>query len=200
MVVPSKQQIQLIRFHLSRPSLGHENLKGHEILKVNATPERDSTLLCVEFEMRGDLTELLIPRPTSIGESFCQRRDGLWKHTCFELFFATDLPNTYWELNSSPAGDWNFYRFENYRQGQVEERGISQVRHEIKIDTPSLWRSQVSVDLRGVPEFRDLKAQDISLGITAVIEGKNQSESFWAIQHCGLQPDFHIRESFLVKI
>src|SRR5437867_2105496 len=45
------------------------------------------------------------------------RRDQLWRSTCVELFVAAPGEAGYLEVNLSPSGDWNVYRFDGYRAG-----------------------------------------------------------------------------------
>ena len=54
-------------------------------------------------------------------ESSKERQDNLWKHTCFEAFFARPDSEQYWELNVAPSGHWNLYQFDGYRSGGREE-------------------------------------------------------------------------------
>ena len=40
-------------------------------------------------------------------------------------------------------------------------------------------------------------ASAVELSVTAVLEDVSHSCSYWAWRHCGPEPDFHRRESFL---
>lgn len=46
-----------------------------------------------------------------------QRRDELWRQTCFECFVSASDSKEYVELNVSSTGDWALYHFDDYRQG-----------------------------------------------------------------------------------
>ena len=46
------------------------------------------------------------------------RVTGLWEDTCFEFFLADDSELGYVEFNFSPAGDWQVFRFSDYRKGR----------------------------------------------------------------------------------
>ena len=89
-------------------------------LTITGNIIRRSQYLAIRYELRGDLTELMIPaaaeRPA--------RRHGLWKATCFEFFLGVKGEARYWEFNLSPGGDWNVYGFAGYRQGMAEEEGV----------------------------------------------------------------------------
>ena len=58
-----------------------------------------------------------IPRPGDAGLVPTE----LWKHTCFEAFIARGpaRKGPYSELNFSPAGLWQGFTFEGYREGGV---------------------------------------------------------------------------------
>ena len=122
-----------------------------------------------------------------------ERRDGLWKHSCFEAFIGLPGSEQYWELNVSPLGHWNLYSFESYRQagsGFVEALPPSvTVRHtqrdcrcDVVLDLGSWWPSE------GMPD----------LGLTMVVEEINGRLSYWALSHPGDTADFHDRRSFLI--
>src|SRR5688572_16223967 len=73
--------------------------------------------LAVRFTVHGAVTDLVLPHELQSPE----RQDGLWEHTCFELFCARRHSVRYWEINVSPCGNWNTYRFDDYRQGMCAE-------------------------------------------------------------------------------
>lgn len=44
-----------------------------------------------------------------------KRQDYLWEQNCLECFFELNHQAGYLEMNSSPNGAYNFYRFDDYR-------------------------------------------------------------------------------------
>ena len=129
---------------------------------------------------------------SSQGGGSSQRRDNLWLHTCFEAFLARPGEAEYWELNASPKGDWNLYRFNAYRTGGLAEpkalapgvtfsRDRFGCRCTIEIELHPWWRHAE------IPEF----------GLTMVVEDGSNNLSYWALSHPGNQPDFHDRRGFL---
>src|SRR5262245_47150312 len=60
------------------------------------------------------------------------RCDRLWESTCFEAFLARAGSPEYWEVNLSPSGDWNVYRFDSERTG---------MRPELRVAAPSIATS-----------------------------------------------------------
>ena len=146
--------------------------------------------LSLEYEIKGDLNTLVLPPLNSKPK----RLDELWKHTCFEAFLGLNNDPHYWELNISPSGDWNLYSFSNYRTGQSLETRIHKMNHEILESNSTCHRSKITLDVSNfLPETL------IPIGLTAVIEHRDSSKTYWAIRHCSDQPDFHIRESFLIS-
>jgi len=66
------------------------------------------------------------------------RKDELWHHTCFEAFLGLPGSDAYWELNVSPDGDWNLYRFSGYRSGGEPEPAVCAPTLELKQQTQAL--------------------------------------------------------------
>src|SRR5690606_27644178 len=66
--------------------------------------------LDVHFRVVADTGQLRLPASRQ-----GQRTDGLWRHSCFELFVRAPGAAGYVELNLAPSGDWAAYRFSAYR-------------------------------------------------------------------------------------
>ncbi len=52
----------------------------------------------------------------------------------------------YWEFNLSPAGDWNVYRFTDYRQGMEEETAISSLPFNLEMRS-RIWQLDLKFDV-----------------------------------------------------
>jgi len=123
------------------------------------------------------------------------RRHGLWEGTCFELFLGLKDSPRYWEFNLSPAGHWNVYRFESYRQGMVEETAITALPLRVQRREDSLSMA-LELDLRAiVPAGRALEA-----AIAAVLKSREDEASYWALTHPGPEADFHRRDGFILEL
>jgi len=147
-------------------------------------------LLSLHYALAGNIQDVLLS-PVSRNPS---RTNELWKSTCFEFFLAIKDQPGYWEFNMSPSGDWNAYRMDTYRRiGFREETGISQLPFECKEETGKFLLN-ASVDL--TPIIRPV--EELQMGITAVIQTKAGNETYWALAHPASQPDFHVRESFIL--
>ena len=126
--------------------------------------------------------------------------DGLWQHSCAELFVALPGQPGYLEFNFSPSGQWAVYAFADYRQRQTEG------------DCPALplprigcRRAESAFVLTAElaladfpPAFR--QAGQWQLGLTAVVETASGSFGYWALHHPGERPDFHHRGGMVATL
>jgi hypothetical protein len=156
---------------------------------------RPSGSLTVEFQLAAELRALrLVP-------SVCQprRRDGLWRHTCFELFARHGNQAGYCEFNFAPSGDWAAYEFDSYRGAPRE---ATQLPIEVTLHTSGLAQIQLRarIDLRSAFAKHAAAADplDWRLNCAAVIESTDGSLSYWAVRHPGPQPDFHDASGFCI--
>ena len=118
--------------------------------------------------------------------------DELWRTTCFELFIAQD-EDAYAEFNFSPSGAFAAYHFDHYRTGM----------RAIEIPAPNIalasGRERMTASV--------LLAEDAlpwdrsgALGISAVIEDRDGTISYWALAHPPGRPDFHHRDCFALNL
>jgi len=152
---------------------------------------RRSRQLAIRYDLHGPLTELVIPRPANLPS----RRPGLWEETCFEFFLGIKHSPIYWEFNLSPAGLWNVYRFDGYRQGMTEETGFTSLPLSVRCRPDSL-RLALELDVERIVAAD----QPLEVGIAAVIKLAGGGLTYWALTHPGPQADFHRRDSFLVEL
>ena len=161
-------------------------------LSVTGKLSLDKHLLMLKYSLSGNIEEVLLPlvslTPT--------RKDQLWKATCFEFFLAIKDQPGYWEFNMSPSGDWNAYRMDVYRRvGFRQENTISQLLFEFRRRLDG-YLLDVSVDLASLIEPGD----ELEMAVTAILQTRNGSETYWALAHRASQPDFHLRESFILPL
>jgi hypothetical protein len=136
--------------------------------------------------------KVLLP-PVSLSPS---RKDDLWKATCFEFFLAVGDQPGYWEFNLSPSGDWNVYRMDAYRKvGFRIESGLLHLPFEMKKEAEAV-SLDVSADLSSIVQAE----AELNMGITAVIQTSDGNETYWALTHPGTQADFHLRDSFILRL
>jgi tetratricopeptide (TPR) repeat protein len=97
--------------------------------------------------------------------------------------------------NLSPSGDWNVYRFTSYRQGMREEPAFMTLPFRIKSESYAL---RLSLEL-GLDEII-LADQALEVAVSAVIKSIDGAMSYWALNHPAPQPDFHRRDSFIIRL
>ena len=122
------------------------------------------------------------------------RRDDLWKTTCFELFLWPVGSQSYFEFNLSPSSEWAAYHFIGYREGMAELN--LQVEPYVDRGTPpDDFVIEADVDLSDVP------GSALKMGLSAVIEEKDGTKSYWALRHPpGDRPDFHHPDCFALEL
>ena len=156
------------------------------------------TRLLLEYELRGDLAGVLIAAPGSSAAAPQRdgRSDGLWRHTCMEVFIGAPAAaaGSYLEFNLSPGGQWAAYRFSGYRAGMAPLTGIHPPRIELRTQSERLL---LAAELE-IPA--DRAATTLRLGLTAVVENAQRQLSYWALRHAGERPDFHHPDSFEFEI
>ena len=87
----------------------YSNTDHHPFVEFDVA--RKGEILSLSFRVSG---EYAFRGPTTIGS----RVTGLWEDTCFECFLANGSEQRYVEFNFSPAGDWQVFRFSDYRSGR----------------------------------------------------------------------------------
>jgi len=113
-----------------------------------------------------------------------ERQDGLWQHTCFEVFIAAG--NGYREYNFAPSGAWAAYDFTSYREGMMPAA----------VSPPEI-NMVAGTALKAVI---DVPAPAARLAISAVIELRDGTRSYWALHHGADKPDFHHPDSFTLRL
>jgi hypothetical protein len=174
-----------------REALGLQGVRVQGAVALERSPE--GATLRLHYRLEADLgsaaSAVLLPPPGPPS-----RRDGLWQHTCLEAFLAPADGEPYWELNLAPSGDWALYRFAAYRRGQ---------------QSPALGNLPVAVVNRAEQLELSLNfslptelatASQLELAVTAVLEQKSGALSYWALRHPATQPDFHLREGFVLRL
>ncbi len=148
-----------------------------------ARPAAD--VLEVSYAIEGELARLRIPapRPPRFAE-------GLWRHSCCELFVARNGERAYREFNFSPSGEWAAYAFARYREGaplpdEALNPGVA-----VRASAHSL---QLDARVACAPG-------KLQLGLSAVIEEADGALSYWALRHAPGKPDFHHPDAFALEL
>lgn len=148
--------------------------------------------LAVRFNVDADMSRVALP---PLKQS--QRRDELWRHTCFEIFAALPEGDAYCELNFSPSSEWAMYGFVSYRRGMA----TIDVRRPPRVAVRPTSRG---LALEAVTYLEELPVpppgQAIRAGLAAVIEETDGRLSYWALTHPSALPDFHHRLGFALQV
>lgn len=160
---------------------------------VRASAERWRTTIRARWFVSGRLDRLALPSETGPRV----RRDRLWEHTCVEAFLAPVTGTAYWELNVAPTGDWNLYRFEGPRTGMTPERRFHGLTAFTAAGDDSRFALTATLDVAPIPALAD---GPLAVALAAVLETRSGERSYWALTHPGAAPDFHRRDSFLLRL
>lgn len=123
-------------------------------------------------------------------EAELQRRNELWRSTCFEAFWSPRGEERYWELNVSPRGEWNVYGFDHYRQPQPPRESA-----DFQLSQLTTWSGEMICELKILnPALARIPDWDFSL--CAVLQSKDDARNlYYATAHAGEKPDYHLRGS-----
>ncbi len=152
---------------------------------------RRSNTLAIRYALLGQVADLVIPAPAAMPA----RRYALWEETCFEFFLAVKDSPRYWEINLSPSGDWNVYRFTAYRQGMQEETAFTSLPLSVQRESDSLSLA-LELDLDVIVRAD----QALEVAVSAVIKQRDGEVTYWALTHRGPQADFHRRDTFIMTM
>lgn len=192
-------------------------LTGIEVEVARSVGRAGPRNIALRFVATGNIRAIKAPPHQNMRR---ERKEGLWRHTCFEAFVRAGSASSYHEFNLAPSGDWNCYHFLDYREGMEPENNVG----EPNIST-YLRRGGLQPDRRGSMEkagldtferfatpFYMLEAtlalggtmlpleEPWHLGLSAVIEERNGAISYWALAHSPGKPDFHHPDCFALKL
>ncbi|RYF93916.1 MAG: DOMON-like domain-containing protein [Caulobacteraceae bacterium] len=149
---------------------------------------RKGMALTLRFALNGEVGAVAFPEWREAA-----RADDLWRRTCFEAFVGDVGGPGYAEINLSPSNQWAIYAFDGYRDGMRSVDGVE--RRAVERDTTAdrfLFATTLDLDrLTILPATAPWR-----LGLSAVIELKDGSKSYWALTHAPGKPDFHHPDAF----
>jgi hypothetical protein len=177
--MPPSQSFSLTDFPNAAPAL----------CQVSGQIRRDGSVIHLHYELKGTHS-VQIPGPTAP-----DRRYDLWEATCFEWFVGVPGAIDYWEFNMAPSGQWNCFYLADYRQGLREEEAIAVLPFGVREGDDRLTL-ELTVDLGGLIPAN----LPIEVAITTVVQAKTGELHYLALAHCGDEADFHLRESFQIRL
>lgn len=168
-----------------------ESTEQMAAVDISGTVSRRGNKFSIQYLLSGEMSSVELPASDSGGK----RRDLLWEKTCFEYFLrpADSSLSHYWEVNLSPAGDWNVFALSDYRKGLVEEVAIAHLPFHTQ-RSPDGLQLNLSMDLEPL-----IGNRDALIGISTVLISAGQP-SYWAISHPAVQADFHHPKSFVLPL
>ncbi|HEX5237247.1 MAG TPA: DOMON-like domain-containing protein [Sphingomicrobium sp.] len=119
------------------------------------------------------------------------RADELWRTTCFEAFFRADGDDAYREWNFAPKGNWAAYDFTGYREDM----------RPADVGSPPYIRMEDNFTWWTVGATIAVEADKVwQLGLSAILEEKDGTKSYWALAHPSEKPDFHEPGCFVARL
>ena len=119
------------------------------------------------------------------------RMDGLWQTTCFEAFLRAEGEEDYREWNFAPSGQWAVYDFSAYRADMANAEVASPPYLRVE-DNLTWWALGATVAVDAERSWQ--------LGLSAVLEEKDGTKSYWALAHPSEKPDFHAADCFIARL
>jgi hypothetical protein len=157
----------------------HRGSRSAAVQRIGVEAVRDGGMLRLRYVIECRVEALRLP-PRGLRP--------LWQHTCCEAFVGSRASPAYHEFNFSPSGDWDAYAFTDYRRGgplDVPDPDIA-----VKVAAQAI---ELSAAVRAA-------AQPLLLALSAVVEARDGSLSYWALRHAPGQPDFHHRDGFVLEL
>ncbi len=143
------------------------------------------------FAVAGDLAAIVWP-PAAVAA----RVDGLWRHTCFEVFIGPAGRPDYLEFNLAPSGQWAAYAFAGYRAPApapaLRPPSISTTRGARRLSLNAV------VDPHPWPD--EGGPTTLEVGLSAVIEHESGTLGYYSLSHPAERPDFHDRRGFGLRL
>jgi hypothetical protein len=151
-----------------------------------------ATNLLITYFVFGRVGSLRLPTPAP-----SERHDELWKHSCFEAFVGSAASDAYCELNFSPSSEWAAYAFSSYRAGMKPLKDFRRPAISLRTLNGAWWECRVKL---GLGALAGLGPRPWRLGLSAVLEEKDGTRSYWALRHPPGAPDFHHRDCFALEL
>ena len=139
---------------------------------ITATPQGCEAA----FRLDGMVPAIILP-PLAGPE----RRDNLWKTTCFEIFWQP-LGGTYYrEFNLSPSGCWAAYDFDSFREG-MRDAPVDAIAIACSHDEAGLvLKASIAAELPAPAQ----------VALNAIVEHPDGGMQFWALAFPPGKPEFH---------
>jgi hypothetical protein len=128
-----------------------------------------------------------------------RRIDGLWRHTCFEVFVALG-ETEYLEFNFSPSGEWAAYAFAGYRRPAPAPAPAPAMAAPCIECSVAPDRIELTATLEAALIVGAGGRRRIPMGLSAVLETTQGALGYFAAHHPADRPDFHDRRGFVLNV
>jgi hypothetical protein len=169
------------------PLVPHPECQTPDMAIMVAVGRLGDGALALRYRFSGALGEITLPEA-----AIPARVDGLWESTCCEAFIMAGEGPAYQEHNFAPSGAWASYLLDTHRTGW---------RWNPDANDPAILVERPS------PRILDLHAviavplgHSLRLGLTAVVQSRDGSSSYWALAHPQGRPDFHDAACFTLHV
>lgn len=172
--------------------IAHSLCKVPSAWRVSVALEREASgALNIRYTMPRRGLRLPVSRDSTSSPT---RVDGLWHHSCVELFVAVPGNSAYREFNFAADGRWAAFDFVDYREpaAYLPQIFAPRIVDEIVGDAICIKVHLDATTLQGSAELQ--------FGATAVLESDDGDLSYWAVCHPTDKPDFHHRDGFVLTL
>jgi len=158
----------------------------HPAIDITIDVSQTASALSLRYQLGGAIEDVTLP-----AEKPPVQADELWRHTCFEAFVRPVETDAYFEFNFAPSRAWAIYEFDRYRENMRAPKNMAAPRIGSPITSPTFELHPVVY-----PKI----ANSAALGLSAVIEAKDGTKSYWALAHAPGPPDFHNPDCFIATL
>ena len=166
----------------------HPNTQSELVAGISVEFFQSKNKIHLLYQLTGEILKLAIPPKQQPNFT-----NGLWQHTCFEVFIADVNAENYYEFNFSPSTQWAAYAFIGYRQNCPCNTNVNPDIKTVQTNTQLELRATIDIPA-------DLTGRSLQLGLSAVVEQINGDLSYWALCHPANEPNFHHRDGFILPL
>ncbi|MGD9763428.1 MAG: DOMON-like domain-containing protein [Candidatus Binatia bacterium] len=163
--------------------LCHPSSRPAPVREIAVEVRRSVEGLSVGYRLSADPRELRVPPLGPPGMT-----EGLWGHTCFEVFISAGDAPAYHELNLAPSLQWAVFAFDSYRAGRMLRDPALAPRIAVRAFGDRL---ELDAHIALASLSAAYGRAPLRIGLSAVVEAADGERSYWALRHVPGRPDFH---------
>lgn len=162
--------------------------------EFNSTVSFLENCIKIDYIITGDISSIVIEKCNATP----QRLIGLWKKTCFEFFLRSGKYKEYMEFNFSSSLNWNCFNFNSETKDLTEWNIINTPKVKIVKTEDRIEMNVIIEKVNLALAHQDFKKSEYSTTAVLLIEDEKGDiiETFWAIKHADMKPNFHHPESY----